>query len=176
MPLQIVGIGFVIARRRSSSTEQPSFPGRAWPIPQPAETGDAPGPSPSYRQGGLYRQSEGMTPLQRYLAEEIATDHVDGLLSRREALRRLALLGISTATASTLIAACGDQRTAPSSAGPSTSAVPSTSPSSPPGMATANRPSPSAGSGLRKTSDGQLGAGRRPRGAVLVIHENKGAQ
>ncbi|MBV8177808.1 MAG: dienelactone hydrolase family protein, partial [Mycobacterium sp.] len=30
-----------------------------------------------------------MTPLQRYIAEEIATDHVDGLLSRREALRRL---------------------------------------------------------------------------------------
>ena len=28
-----------------------------------------------------------MTPLQRYIAEEIATDHVDGLLSRREALR-----------------------------------------------------------------------------------------
>lgn len=35
-----------------------------------------------------------MTPLQRYIAEEIATDHVDGLLSRREAIRRLALLGI----------------------------------------------------------------------------------
>jgi carboxymethylenebutenolidase len=32
-----------------------------------------------------------VTPLQRYIAEEIATDHVDGLLSRREALRRLAL-------------------------------------------------------------------------------------
>ena len=28
-----------------------------------------------------------VTPLQRYIAEEIATDHVDGLLSRREALR-----------------------------------------------------------------------------------------
>ena len=24
-----------------------------------------------------------VTPLQRYIAEEIATDHVDGLLSRR---------------------------------------------------------------------------------------------
>ncbi|CAJ1505708.1 dienelactone hydrolase family protein [[Mycobacterium] burgundiense] len=35
-----------------------------------------------------------MTPLQRYIAEEVATDHVDGLLSRREAIRRLALLGI----------------------------------------------------------------------------------
>ena len=35
-----------------------------------------------------------VTPLQRYIAEEIATDHVDGLLSRREAMRRLALLGV----------------------------------------------------------------------------------
>ena len=47
-----------------------------------------------------------MTPLQRYIAEEIATDHVDGLLSRREALRRLALLGVGTAAATALIAAC----------------------------------------------------------------------
>ena len=38
-----------------------------------------------------------MTPLGRYVAEEIATDHVDGLLSRREALRRLGLLGMGAA-------------------------------------------------------------------------------
>ncbi len=49
-----------------------------------------------------------VTPLQRYIAEEIATDHVDGLLSRREALRRLALLGVSTAAATALIAACSE--------------------------------------------------------------------
>ncbi|MGU3652164.1 dienelactone hydrolase family protein [Mycolicibacterium sp. A43C] len=42
------------------------------------------------------------TPLQRYIAEEIATGHVDGLLSRREALRRLALLGVGTAAATAL--------------------------------------------------------------------------
>ena len=54
-----------------------------------------------------------MTPLQRYIAEEIATDHVDGLLSRREALRRLALLGVGTAAAAALIAACGDRKSAP---------------------------------------------------------------
>ena len=40
-----------------------------------------------------------MTPLQRYIAEEIATDHVDGLLTRREALRRLALLGVGSSAA-----------------------------------------------------------------------------
>ena len=47
-----------------------------------------------------------MTEIQRYLAEEIAEDHADGLVSRREALRRLALLGVSgTAAASLLTAA-----------------------------------------------------------------------
>ena len=35
-----------------------------------------------------------MNPLRRYLADEIAIDHVDGLLTRREAIRRLALLGM----------------------------------------------------------------------------------
>ncbi|OBG41940.1 hypothetical protein A5672_11970 [Mycobacterium alsense] len=33
-----------------------------------------------------------MNALRRYLAEEIATDYVDGLPTRREALHRLALL------------------------------------------------------------------------------------
>ena len=36
-----------------------------------------------------------MTEFQRYLAEEIAEDHADGLVSRREALRRLGLLGLT---------------------------------------------------------------------------------
>src|SRR5436309_944515 len=43
-----------------------------------------------------------VTPLQRYIAEEIATDHVDGLLSRREALRRLALIGVGASAATAL--------------------------------------------------------------------------
>ena len=45
-----------------------------------------------------------MTELQRYLAEEIAEDHADGLVSRREALRRLGLLGLSAAAAASLLA------------------------------------------------------------------------
>ncbi|MBZ4261590.1 dienelactone hydrolase family protein, partial [Mycobacterium tuberculosis] len=76
-----------------------------------------------------------MTPLQRYIAEEIATDHLDGLLSRREALRRLSLLGIGAAAAAALITACGE--TQQSSPGPSPSAAPETTTSrtaSPPGL------------------------------------------
>ena len=45
-----------------------------------------------------------MTELQRYLAEEIAEDHADGLVSRREALRRLGLLGLGGAAAASMLA------------------------------------------------------------------------
>jgi carboxymethylenebutenolidase len=45
-----------------------------------------------------------VTELQRYLAEEIAKDHADGLVSRLEALRRLGLLGLSGVTAASLLA------------------------------------------------------------------------
>ena len=46
-----------------------------------------------------------MTELQRYLAEEVAEDHADGLISRREALRRLGLLGLGAAASASLLAA-----------------------------------------------------------------------
>ena len=45
--------------------------------------------------------------FQLYLAEEVALDHADGLYSRREALRRLTLLGLGVPAASALLAACG---------------------------------------------------------------------
>jgi carboxymethylenebutenolidase len=45
--------------------------------------------------------------FQEYLAEEVAIDHADGMVSRREALRRLGLLGLGVPAASALLAACG---------------------------------------------------------------------
>ena len=51
-----------------------------------------------------------MTELERYLAEEIAEDHVDGIITRREAMRRLALLGVGATAASGMIAAEADAR------------------------------------------------------------------
>lgn len=109
-----------------------------------------------------------VTPLQRYIAEEIATDHVDGLLSRREALRRLALLGMGTAAASALIAACGQDKPA---AGPSPSPQTTTPP---PGMASAVAATPASWAGPRGELLGRWAPAATPRGAVLVIHENKG--
>jgi carboxymethylenebutenolidase len=46
-----------------------------------------------------------MTELQRYLAEEVAEDHADGIITRREAMRRLGLLGLGGAAATTLLSA-----------------------------------------------------------------------
>jgi carboxymethylenebutenolidase len=115
-----------------------------------------------------------VTPLQRYIAEEIATDHVDGLLSRREALRRLALLGVSTAAASALIAACATDKPTTASSSPSPSPSAPTSASPPPGMASALPTTPITWAGPKGQLQGSWAQAATPRGAVLVIHENKG--
>jgi carboxymethylenebutenolidase len=47
-----------------------------------------------------------MNEIQRYLAEEIALDANDGIITRREALRRLRVMGLSIASATTLLGAC----------------------------------------------------------------------
>ncbi|MGE2729153.1 dienelactone hydrolase family protein [Mycolicibacterium vaccae] len=113
-----------------------------------------------------------MTPLQRYIAEEIATDHADGLMSRREALRRLALLGVGTAAASALIAACsrGDGEQPPAQPAPSEPPARGT----PPGMDTARPTAPVQWEGPDGTLQGAWAEAPDARGAVLVIHENKG--
>lgn len=114
-----------------------------------------------------------MTPMQRYVAEEIATDHVDGLLSRREALRRLALLGVGTAAASALIAACGENRQ-PAAEAPATSTEPATENAPPPGSENAVPTQPITWAGPTGELQGAWAPATAPRGAVLVIHENKG--
>ena len=114
-----------------------------------------------------------MTPLQRYIAEEIATDHVDGLVSRREALRRLALLGIGTAAATALIAACGENKQTTSDA-PVTSNEPATESAPPPGSQNAVATEPITWAGPRGALQAAWAPAAEPRGGVLVIHENKG--
>ena len=113
-----------------------------------------------------------MTPLERYVAEEIATDHVDGLLTRREALRRLGLLGMGAAAAGALIASCANTRSGtPPASSPVSSPAPLTEP---PGMATARPTEPITWAGPRGPLMGGWAAAEDPRGTVLVIHENKG--
>jgi carboxymethylenebutenolidase len=117
---------------------------------------------------GVRPEEATMTELQRYLAEEIAEDHADGIITRREAMRRLGLLGVTSAAASSLLT----------------------------GVARAAAPSPAAAAdsrhgetlvewapvpteaitfpGPRGTLMGAWAPAERARGGVLVIHENRG--
>ncbi|MEU5860436.1 dienelactone hydrolase family protein [Nonomuraea sp. NPDC047529] len=104
----------------------------------------------------------------------MALDHVEGLISRREALRRLGLLGLALPAATALLAACG--------------ATPDTDPASPPGPQTASPPGAASPAGPPPlptqaiTFPGPDGTTLRaawspaadPKGAVLVMHENRG--
>ena len=103
--------------------------------------------------------------LRQYIAEEIASDHVDGLLSRREALRRLALLGLGSGAAAALIAACGKQPQRPS---------PSQNTAQPPGMDKALPTEPITWRGPNGELSGAWAQALNARRGVLVIHENKG--
>lgn len=112
--------------------------------------------------------------MQRYIAEEIATDHVDGLMSRREALRRLALLGVGAGAASVLIAACSDKKAAtpaPTSTAPSgTSAAVAPPPGSEHTLPTA----PINWTGPQGELEAAWSEAPDPKGGVLIVHENKG--
>jgi carboxymethylenebutenolidase len=114
--------------------------------------------------------------LENYLADEIALDCAEGLLSRREALLRLGLLGLSATGAATLIAACG------SSGGSSparTTAAVSTVGTPANANTTAGAPQGPVAEEIRFAGPngeliGALAVASSAKGAVLVIHENRG--
>jgi carboxymethylenebutenolidase len=131
--------------------------------------------------------------LSDYLIEEVALDCAEGLLTRREALRRLSLLGVSAATATTLLAACGsDDAASPPSSVAETAATSATSPTTAVHVQTSGTsPSSSAPVGstaARISGEGEeirfpgpngeliglLALAETPKGSVLVIHENRG--
>lgn len=111
---------------------------------------------------------------EKYLVEEVGIDCADGLISRREALRRLALMGVGAAAASSLLAACANDV----AERPEASASPTTV-----GTAPTTTPDPTTGALATETIEftgpnGKLFAGyaaaEDAKGAVLVIHENRG--
>lgn len=115
--------------------------------------------------------------LRSYLVGEVAEDFADGLLSRREALRRLGLLGLAVGSASALLAACGEPA-APTTPASTSAAAPSAAPPAgpPPGRG------PGVGRGADVRFAGPAGELRgawaapagAPKGALLVVHENRG--
>jgi carboxymethylenebutenolidase len=114
-----------------------------------------------------------VTTLRRYLAEEIATDHVDGLLTRRETLRRLALLGLGAAAAGELISACSAENSGEAPA-PPPGPESSTGSGQPPGAANTRPTAPITWAGPQGQLRGAWAQAPDSKGCVLVIHENKG--
>lgn len=112
-----------------------------------------------------------MTQFNAYLTEEVVEDYSDGIINRREALRRLGMLGVAVAVAGPLLAAC-DTVNQDGAAGPATDS---------PGGSTPAGPSPQptesitfAGTEGRNVQGAWAAAADSPRGAVLVVHENRG--
>ncbi|MEV4369620.1 dienelactone hydrolase family protein [Nonomuraea sp. NPDC049637] len=121
-----------------------------------------------------------MTPFQRYLAEEVALDHVEGLISRREALRRLGLLGLTLPAATALLAACGATPDTDPGADPDTDAASTPPAAAPSGTASPAGPAPLPTQEITfpgpdgTTLRAAWAAAAVPKGAVLVMHENRG--
>src|SRR4029453_14019892 len=107
-----------------------------------------------------------MTELQTYLAEEVAEDLADGIITRREAMRRLALLGLTTSAASALLT------TFAAPAAPARARGRGGSGTETPWSPAAPQSIPFAGP--RGTLMAAWAAAEKPRGGVLVIHENRG--
>jgi carboxymethylenebutenolidase len=110
-----------------------------------------------------------VTQFNDYLTEEVVEDYSDGILNRREALRRLGMLGVTVTVAAMLLAAC-DAANQQGAGGPEQASPTGGGPAGP-----SPRPTDSI------TFDGPAGrlqgawaAADQPRGSVLVIHENRG--
>ena len=121
-----------------------------------------------------------MDHFQEYLATEVALDHADGQLTRREALRRLGMMGVSVTAASALLAACGDdsteETTSPGAQVSTTAAAAATT--APPTTARAATTPVDHQDITYPGPNGKLmGAyapATGPKGAVVVVHENRG--
>jgi carboxymethylenebutenolidase len=112
--------------------------------------------------------------LRNYLVGEVAEDFADGLLNRREALRRLGMLGLSVSSATALLAACGDGGAEqPGAAGATSPAA--AGPTSAPGRTASTKPGePVRFAGPAGELQGAWGEASDPQGVLLVIHENRG--
>jgi carboxymethylenebutenolidase len=135
-----------------------------------------------------------LNETQRYFIDEHIEDYMDGLISRRELLRRVTLISGSAVLAGTIVAACGTP--APTAASPTSTVAASAAPTAFVPQAFATPPPSPAPAGVTvqendpritvskpeiKGTDGALlmaymakpnVSGRVP--GVVIIHENRG--
>jgi len=115
--------------------------------------------------------------FEEYVRQEIVADCAEGFLTRREALRRLMLLGVGATAATALLAGCPKDRDFTGTGGSSSSSGPSSSmsatsaaPVGPAPLATEAVTFPGPSGQVK----GSWSAAPSPKGAVLIIHENQG--
>ena len=111
-----------------------------------------------------------MTLFNEYLTSEVVEDYSDGIIARREALRRLGLLGVAAGVALPLLAACD----AAGQEGTPTPPTPSAAGGSPAGPAPLPTQAISFDGPEGRTLMGAWAAAEDSAGAVLVVHENRG--
>jgi carboxymethylenebutenolidase len=107
-----------------------------------------------------------VTQFSAYLTSEVVEDYSDGVIGRREAMRRLGLLGVAVAAAGPLLAACD--------AGRSEDAAPAGTGAAPAGPSARPAEAVSFSGPGGRTLQGAWAGADEPRGGVLVVHENRG--
>ena len=107
--------------------------------------------------------------LRAYLRGEVIEDFADGLLTRREALHRLVVLGLTVPAAGAALVACSsddDAQPQTTEGGDSTASSSTTTASVTAESITFAAPSGEATAAYASAAE--------PKGAVLVVHENRG--
>ena len=108
--------------------------------------------------------------MREYLIGEVTQDYADGLMSRREAMRRLGLLALSAGAASAMLAACGTESDAGASSAPTGTGATTGGAATPTGA----RAEIVRFAGTSGEVQAAWAPAATPTGAVLVIHENRG--
>ncbi|MDQ4149012.1 MAG: dienelactone hydrolase family protein [Actinomycetota bacterium] len=111
---------------------------------------------------------------KRYIAEEVVEDYADGVISRREALRRLVLVGLTVTSSAALLAACERQEAQRRAGATPTAQATSPTVSPQPSPARALPTEPITFPGPAGNVQGAWAKAAPARGGVLVIHENRG--
>src|SRR2546423_10482383 len=112
--------------------------------------------------------------FEEYVQSEIVADCAEGFLTRREALRRLMLLGLGAAAAGTLLAGCSDDSSKSGSGASSSTTAPTSTTTAAGGSATPVGPAPLATeavtfAGPAGQLKGSWSAAPGAKGAVLII-------
>jgi carboxymethylenebutenolidase len=117
--------------------------------------------------------------FEEYVRSEIVDDCAQGLLTRREALRRLTLLGVGAAAAGVMLAGCSDDDSSKAGGDGTSTTAASSSTTAATGSVAPVGPAPLATeavtfAGPAGELKGSFSAAPKPKGAVLIVHENRG--